>query len=204
MRCLIITAIVSATLIPFTAPLAQGLGFGFAGGMSLVGSSSGRRISADPYPVSGGDQPGVNARAYLELDNGDWFGLRGELAYTRLKSGASTYSTCCGDSSKAALRDETYGVFMSSVLMLPPNSDFHLYLVGGPGVIYTRLSSNPTAGETSVADRRSGTGFGAVGGLGLRARTGGMVIAIEARYQQSFGRLRGSPVVPISIAIEWD
>lgn len=204
MRSIFVAALGVSAVIPFTAPLAQGVGFGVAAGVSLVGSSSGRRISADPYPVSGGDQPGLTARTYLEIDNGDWFGLRGELAYTRLKSGDSTYSSCCGGTSKAALRDETYGVFMPSVLMLPPSSDFHLYLLGGPGVIHTRLSSNPTPGETSVADRRAGTGFGVVGGVGLRARSGGMVIALEARYQQSFGKVRGSPVVPVSIAIEWD
>ena len=175
---------------------------GLAFGMGVVGPEGNKRISPSPYPVSGGSEPGPHARAYVEMRWEAPVSLRTELFYNRFVSDPNTTSTCCGGTSQSALRDETLGVFLTPVFNSQPYANVAGFLSVSAGLVYTLLGTNPTPSSAEVADYRTALGFGAGLGTGVRILLSYFDVVVEARYQQAFSKLRGSPAIPVTLGIQ--
>lgn len=173
--------------------------FSIAGGLSAPQRptwNGGTRMSNGEF-LRGARQGG----AYFSLGAsrrmaGTALELRNELYYNRLGTSANAMYF----QSRAALRDESFGLATSLVWRARPQGRFTPYLVTGIDNQYVRLGANPTLGDARITERYGDYNLGATYGAGLQLPVGRHTMLLELRrFDTLIGNVRGSDFTTVTI-----
>lgn len=185
----------SDSLVPY-------VGFNIGGGLSVPISDAGNR-----FDLGGAFQVGITYNVTPKL------GVQAEYLYSGYDIKSSALNAAGVDGSHSM----QYGN-LNAVFQVMPSRPFGLYVLGGPGIYYRRVSITEFAGTTvvpycdpwlyicyptavgveQILGQRSKTDFGLNAGLGLSLRVfGGPVrIYLEGRYHYIFSSDIDTPAGP--------
>jgi hypothetical protein len=184
---------------------AQGVRWGLLGGRSLVGGGD-TRVAVDVArtPVSGGDQPGVHLRGFLEAPVGATpLSFQAELFFNQLDSRPNTWSANTTPMAQTALRDRAFGLMGAFTVATGRTTRVAPYFSLGAGFMATQLSTNPDPLAEHPTASGGGMGLGLTAGGGLRFRLGRPTLLVDWRYYQALNNTRGSAFMPFSLGLSF-
>ena len=183
----------------------QGVSFGLAGGLSTGENLlAGEAIVDGAFPIIGGlKTDGFNVRGMVDVPFSSIpLSFRAELVYNRLSGSPNTFQGRQGEPDvRVALRDESVASLASLVIATSRTAVLAPYFIGGGGLFYTAVGTNPERASSQVVETRRSVGFGVNVGAGLRVKAGSTALLFEIRFPQPLHSNRGVGYVALTAGI---